>query len=222
MADRFVCASRAVRRGASAGCHRIRPHRDGPHCPSLSRVAKRVHASAERRHGAVHANGSSRNVRDGGLKRSPGDGPPAQVFPGGGLGVRQGGASGNRYGPRTDRHVGDDHRAQAAVRVASRPHLEGLDPGDGRNPALPGDAQHFLDAGANANRNAGDRHSKPVGHPGVWKRPRDHRTQRGADRAGGVQDPWNAERVCRALCRRVFHRFRGRSRKGRALRAPSG
>ena len=52
-------------------------------------------------------------------------------------------------------------------RMESRPHVAGLDPGDGRNPALPGHAQHLLDAGANSHRNARDRHSKSLGHPSV-------------------------------------------------------
>ncbi len=146
-------------------------------------------------------------------------GSRASQLPRGGAGVRQDRPLGvaHRSGSALDGR--DERGAEAQVRMAAGRHLGLLDPGDGCEASLSGDAEPLVDADPDADGDVGDGRAEPARHQGVRRRPRDRRGGRRLHRQRPVRRSRHAQRVRRADHRRLLPRREDRPGSRGALRA---
>ena len=131
------------------------------------KAGRRVHAYAQRRLAAVHADLAAGHVDHQGRRGAADAGQDHQELPRGRFGLRQGRARRHRNRPGADRDVRDRHQPQAGVRVAPGHDHRQADRRDGQGAAVPGHQQCLDDADQGAHRHAVHGHPHAHRHQGL-------------------------------------------------------
>ena len=175
---------------------------------------QRVHASARRRHDALHADDDARTAGRAGARDPSAAGLDPQILPRGGARLGQGG----RANTATDPAGLDMFETTISLKPAGQwrkgVSFDALVVGDGLGSGNAGRHERVDDADQRAHRHARDRHSNTCGHQDLRTGPRGARAPRQADRTSRAEGPRHAERVRRARRVGILPGHRHRSRGG--------
>ena len=177
----------------------------------------RIHAESQRGHIALHADDVTRHLGDKSRRIDADAGPHHPLVSGSGLGLRQGGARGDRDRSGAVRDVRDRGQPQAEGGVARRHDSRRVDCGDGQSAAVSGRVERLDHADQGAHRHAVDRYPDAGRRQGDRNRSGRNRQARQADRAGSEGGAGNVVGLCRARHRRLLSR--GDAGPGGAWRA---